>query len=296
LVLVLLCCWLGFSACGESDAVKQGALLQNKIFPETKESLSVAIAGMVSPQGTYTYYKDIVSYLSNRLGLSPLFVLGNTYAEVNDLILNREIDLAFVCSGAYVKGQTNFGLEALAAPQVNGQTVYYSYIIVNKDSPVVNFAQLHGKTFAFTDPNSNTGYFAPLNILAQMNETVDSFFRGTIFVQNHDRSIITVANKLVDGAAVDSLIWEFMQITQPDYTSQTKIIQKVGPYGMPPVVVHPELDQKFKERLQSLLLGMHNDLEGKAILEQLNIDRFVLVEDAAYDSIRKMLLVQKASL
>jgi hypothetical protein len=44
----------------------------------------------------------------------------------------------------------------LAAPQVNGGTVNYSYIMVNKDRPGENFVQLKENSAAFIDPNSNT--------------------------------------------------------------------------------------------------------------------------------------------
>jgi phosphonate transport system substrate-binding protein len=66
------------------------------------------------------------------------------------------------------------------------------------------------------------------------------------------------------------------------------VIGKVGPFGIPPVVVHPDLDPNLKAQLQRVLLDMAADPSGQAALNTLMIDRFVVVEDSAYASIRQM--------
>ncbi|MBI5955697.1 MAG: PhnD/SsuA/transferrin family substrate-binding protein, partial [Chloroflexi bacterium] len=58
--------------------------------------------------------------------------------------------------------------------------------------------------------------------------------------------------------------------------------------GMPPVVVHPALNKELKTQLRNLFLTMDQDPRGMVILDDLIIDRFVLANDADYDSIRKM--------
>jgi phosphonate transport system substrate-binding protein len=97
-----------------------------------------------------------------------------------------------------------------------------------------------------------------------------------------------VAHALVDGAAVDGLIWQYLNRTKPGLTSQTRIINKSEPYGIPPVVVPASLNQQTKEKLRNLFLNLHNEEEGKKILNKLFIDKFIVVEDRQYDSIRKM--------
>ena len=215
-------------------------------------------------------------------------VQRETYAEVNDLMEKGEIDVAFVCAGPYVEGKRKFGMELLAAPVAYGESVYYSYIIVHKNSPIKNFEELKGKKFAFTDPHSNTGCLVPKYELAKMKETPDSFFREYIFTKSHDNSIKAVAQKLINGAAVDHLIWEYADAANPEFTQQTKIIKKLGPFGIPPVVVHPDYNRDMKEKIKQILLNMHKDEEGKGILKKIFIDRFSLVEDGDYDSVRKM--------
>jgi phosphonate transport system substrate-binding protein len=253
-----------------------------------EKSLRIAIGGMVTPREGYAYYRDLMDYIGERMGMHVELIDREDYAEVNMMIKAGQVDVAFVCGGPYVEGHDEFGMELLVAPQAYGETVYYSYIIVHKDSPIKTFEDLRGKSFAFTDPLSNSGKLVPTYMLAKMNETPESFFKKYIFTKAHDKSIKAVALRIVDGAAVDSLIWEYLNRTNPELTSKTRIILKSPPYGIPPVVVRPSLDPKIKKTLRDIFLNAHKDVKGKAILKKMMIDKFVLIDDSAYDTIREM--------
>jgi phosphonate transport system substrate-binding protein len=210
------------------------------------------------------------------------------YAEINEMLKDGQLEAAFVCSGPYVDGHAQFGLELLAAPQAYGAPVYYSYIIVPRESTVSSFSDLRGKRFAFTDPLSNSGKLVPTYMLARMNETPESFFKEVVFTKSHDKSIKAVAQGVVDAAAVDSLIWEYLNATSPEFTTKTRILEKSPPYAIPPIAVPRDLAPELKERLRRVILEAHTDPKGQAILKQMRIDRFVVIPDSAYDSVREM--------
>lgn len=250
--------------------------------------LRVAIAAMVSPERTAEAYAGLVHLLGERLGRPVEIVQRKTYAEVNELLEKREIEVALVCSGAYVDGKDKFGMELLATPIVSGRAVYYAYIIVPQASPAQRFDELRGKRFAFSDPNSNTGKLVPTYMLAKRGETPRSFFSDSFFTYSHDNSIAAVADGLVDGAAVDSLIWDYLDATGSTATQRTRIVEKSPPYGIPPFVVHPGIEPEMKARLRDLLLGLHRDPQGAALLKTMQIERFEPGTDTAYDSVRQM--------
>ncbi len=256
--------------------------------PHRVSPLRVAIASILSPAKNLESYHHLLAYVERKLGRPVQLVQRMTYAEVNDLMRTGHIDMAFVCSLAYVLGKGEFGMELLVAPQIREGTVYYSYLIVPKENPVRSLADLKGKAFAFSDPLSNTGRLVPTYHLSLMGATPDAFFSRYVFTYSHDNSIVAVADRLVDGAAVDSLVYDFLATTDPDLIAKTKIVARWGPYGIPPVVVHPDLDPALKERLRRLLLDMHRKLGGRSIIKDLFIDRFVPIQDEAYDSIRQV--------
>ena len=265
------------------------AQAQSPANPLAKQpELKVAVAAIISPANTLIYYKNLLDFIGKRVGRKVRLVQRKTYAEVNDLLEHQEIDLAFVCSGAYVLGKKAFGMELLVAPVAYGEMVYYSYIIVHKESPIRNFSQFRGKIFAFSDPDSNTGCLVPTYHLAKMNESPQSFFKKQIFSKGHDNSIKAVAVKIVDGAAVDQLVWDYANENHQEYTQQTKVIAKFGPFAIPPIVVHPDLNPKLKEKIRTLFLTLHELPEGKKIIRHLHIDQFRPIDDMAYASVREM--------
>jgi phosphonate transport system substrate-binding protein len=282
--------------CGSTSNYPQVSLAEPSPSPSTMPAtdrsqppLRVAIAAVISPRRTAQNYAPLLDYLTGQSGRPVESVQGRTYAEVNNLLRDGDVDLAFVCSGAYVQGHRDFGMELLVAPQVAGKTVYYSYIIVPTDSPARHLADLSGKTFAFTDPMSNSGWLMPVDMLRQAGETPESFFKHTIYTYSHDNSIAAVVDGLVDGAAVDSLVYNFAVTEDPTLADRTRVIVRSDACGIPPVVVHPDLGTGQKAALRDMLLTMHQNEAGRDVLASLMIDRFVVIGDSAYDSVRRAL-------
>jgi phosphonate transport system substrate-binding protein len=289
---IVVSCLLTISGCSDRETPRKINLDKRQEVPHVsvpqEQRLRIAVGGMITPRAGFIYYRQFLDYIGAKLGMSVEFVDRENYEEINSLVKSGDVDVAFVCGGPYVDGHDTFGMELLAAPQAYGERFYYSYIIVGKNSPVRSFKDLRGKTFAFTDPLSNSGTLVPTYMLARMHETPGSFFKKQVFTQSHDKSIKAVAQGVVDGAAVDSLIWEYLNRTNPEFTSRTKVIQKSPPYGIPPVVVRNGMDPRVKEKLRRIFLTAHEDPQGREILKGMMIDKFVLIEDSAYDSIRAM--------
>ncbi|MBU3911176.1 MAG: phosphate/phosphite/phosphonate ABC transporter substrate-binding protein [Candidatus Omnitrophica bacterium] len=257
-----------------------------RVRPSQDSEINICVGSMITPEEGYAYYKKLLDYIGQGLNKKINFVEKRTYAEVNSLLKKGDIDVAFVCGGPYVIGHDEFGLELLVAPVVNGEPLYYSYIIVDKDSGIENLYGLRGKRFAFVDPISNTGKLIPTYMLHQLGENPQSLFKEYSYTYGHDRSIKAVAQGIVDAAAVDSLIWDYMDKKGSEYTQKTKIIKVSKPYGIPPVVVRPGLNEDLKIKIKDTLLNMHNDEEGKNILRAMFIDRFIEIDDSSYDTIR----------
>jgi len=253
-----------------------------------KPTLRVAVGAMISPEITREYYQKMMELIAERVGRRAIFSQRRTYAEINELVKKHEVDIAFVCAGPYTNGHAEFGMELLVTPEAHGKNVYHSYIIVHRDSKIQSFTDLRGKRFAFTDPHSNTGSLVPTYMLSKRGESPETFFSETFYTNSHDNSIKAVADGLADGAAVDSLIWEFIDAVSPEDTSRTKIIEKSPPYGIPPIVVHPDLDNNLKQQLKSVFLSLHEDKEAASLLKQIQIDQFSEGDDSMYDSVREM--------
>ena len=165
---------------------------------------------MITPVDAVKYYQDVIDYIGEVIGRPVQMVHRRTYDEMDSLLERGEVNVAFICSAPYVKNRQKFGVELLVAPSVNGRPTYQSFIIVHKESPLASFAELKGRPFAFTDPKSNTGKLYPTYLLKTMGRTPEKFFSRIVYSYSHNKSIEMVAKRLVDGAAVESIVYEHM--------------------------------------------------------------------------------------
>lgn len=257
-------------------------------LPENRSTdvvpLRVAVAAVISPQGTVESYGDLLSYLSDELDRPVELVQRRTYTEVNDLVRTGDVDLAFVCTSAYIVGRTQFDMQLLVAPQVNGEAVYHSQLIVPVDSTAAAMADLRGKVFAFTDPISNTGRVYPTSMVLELGSTPDQFFSRTFYTYSHDDAIRAVAEGVADGAAVDSLVLDFALARNPELAEQLRVVHTSPPFAIPPVVVGPNIRPQLYAELQDILVHMHESPEGRHALLEIGVDQFVEVDESVYDN------------
>ena len=243
----------------------------------------VAVSSILSPMETLDGYEPLLKYLAARLDRPVVLLQRRTYQEVNQLLQDRGVDLAFVCSGGYTVGQ---GMELFAMPEVRGRRTYQSYIIVRSPLPAGSLAALAGHSFAFTDPLSFSGHMAPQSMLIAQKIVPQSHFSRNFFTFSHDNSIRSVVEGLVDGAAVDSMIYDRILAQRPEWASKVRVIEKSLSVGNPPVVVPQGLDVALKQKVQDILLKMHEDSIGKEALRRLDYDRFILPQPELYEPLK----------
>lgn len=279
-ILVLLLIPL-LSGCGapESEAAGYVNLSDLQPLPTPIESdvvpLRVAIAAVISPQGSAESYAPVLDYMSQELDRPVERIQRRTYAEVNELLRNGEVDIAFVCTSSYISGKEQFGLELLVAPQVGGETTYRAKIIVPAESSAESLRDLQGKVFAFTDPNSFTGRVYPTYLLTQMGTKPGIFFSRTFFTYSHDDAISAVADGIAEGASVDSIVLAFALKRNPELADQIRVIHTSPAFGMPPVVASPSIRPQLRADLADILLDMDSTEAGKEALAALDYDKFV---------------------
>ncbi|MEE9523705.1 MAG: phosphate/phosphite/phosphonate ABC transporter substrate-binding protein, partial [Thermodesulfovibrionales bacterium] len=254
----------------------------------TNKPIRIGVVSMITPVDTVKYYQEIIDYISDKLGEPVEMVYRKTYDEMDRMLEKGYVVAAFVCSAPYVEDRKKFGAELLVAPQVNGRPFYNAYIIVHIDSDIKNFDDFEGKTFAFTDPKSNSGRLYPVYRLAKNGIRPEDFFGKYVYSYSHNKSVELVAKKVVDGAAVESLIYKYLLEKGSPYVQKTRIIEISPEFGNPPMITTPSVPTFMKEKIREILMNMHRVRKGKRILDAMLIDKFVEIPDSYYDPVREM--------
>jgi phosphonate transport system substrate-binding protein len=230
---------------------------------------------------------DWRSYLAARLGRPVAFVQRASYREIIEQVVMGGVDIAWVCGYPYVQQLSRMRL--LAVPLYHGQPLYRSYFIVPAmDRTSASLDDLDNQIFAFSDPNSNSGYLYTLYQLHQRGRVPERFFRRTFFTWSHRRVVEAVAVGMANGGAVDGYVWDTLERIQPEITGQTRVVEQSGQFGFPPFVAAASLSQADFDAVQSVLMDMGRDETGTRLLEKLNLDGFVPGTVRLYNEIAHM--------
>jgi len=235
-------------------------------------------------------YERIATYVGQRLGEAAELTRA-PWAERLQLLDDGGVDVAFLCGLPYSRKVDRLellGAPVMAALRYRDRPVYFTDVIVRRDSPVRSFRELRGRVWAYNDGDSNSGYVVPRDHLLTLGET-RGFFGDVIASGSHQQSIRLVLDRKADASGIDSTVLELEQAQQPDVARGLRVVESIGPCPIPPVVVAARRPEALKARLREVVLGMHGDPEGRAILADGRIARFVPVRDADYDPIREML-------
>jgi phosphonate transport system substrate-binding protein len=250
--------------------------------------LRVGVASVLSPRETLRYYRDLIDYMGERLGMPTEMLQRSSYAEMNELLRRRYCHVALICNYAYVRAHREFAAELLAMPQINNQQTYRGYVIVARDSPVESLEQLAGKRFAYSDPMCNAGWLYPAWRLKQLGHNPRAFFGSEMLTYSYENSIYAVAEALADAAGVESPLYDWMIARKNPAVLNTRILERSPPFGTPPVVAHPLLDSQLRARVREFFLTLHDTERGRELLGKIMLDRFVEPDPKLYAPVFKM--------
>lgn len=252
-------------------------------------TLRIAVCPTLSQHNTIDAFRAISGYISQKLGRDTVLLEKKSYTEINVLLANGGADLAFLANGAYNSYDSIGDIEPLVMQVRFGVPYYHAYIIVPADSPVDSLHGLRGKTFAFTDPLSFSGYLVPVHMLRQINETPESLFSNYIFTYSHEKALLAVANKVVDGAAIGSHVYSESIEKKDGLADQVKIIGISEKSGTGPVVVRKSLGEDVIAQLKDIFLSMDQEPELESALKDLLVDRYVEPIEELYDFPRSII-------
>jgi phosphonate transport system substrate-binding protein len=235
-------------------------------------------------------YQAIADVVGEALGVSTELVVETDYENCQKDVN----DVCFVCSLPYVmfERQGIYPAEPVAAPvlqgaRYGGKPVYYSDVIVHRDSDARSFLDLKGRSWSLNEPLSQSGYGITRYHLVSIGET-GGFFSEVVEAGFHEESIRMVAEGRVDASAIDSQVLAIQMRDHPELASNLKVIESLGPSTIQPVAVSKRLDPAFRDAVTDVLVGFHTTDRGREILDRGFVEKWVPIGPSDYDDVRAM--------
>jgi phosphonate transport system substrate-binding protein len=226
------------------------------------------------------------------LGIEVEAMSASDYAGVITAMAHKHIEFAYFGPKSYTEAAEKANAQAVAL-EVNkdGNRGYHGIIIARKDSGIRTLEDTRGRLFAFTDPNSTSGYLVP-NILFSRDLKVDpnSYFKDVRFSGSHGASILAVKNGSIEVAATNDVDLNRMVEKGQASWDEYNVVWKSDLIPGSPMCVRKDLPESLKAAFLGALMMFNDNKKG---LEKLQLGGYSPAYDSTYDVIRYLKRLKK---
>ncbi len=219
--------------------------------------------GVISTEASVNQKKNwepFVEAIAKATGLKVKAFYASDYAGVIEAMRFNKVQLAWFGnkSGMEAVDRAN-GQTFAQVVAKNGNTGYYSHIIVRADSPYTKLDDILkcDKTlnFGIGDPNSTSGFLVPTSYIFAARDIDPKTCFKTVRNASHQVNAMAVAHKQVDAATNNSEDLQRVEHSAPDARKQIKVIWTSPIIPLDPLVWRKDLDPAIKTKLYTFLLG-----------------------------------------
>lgn len=235
-------------------------------------------------------FKQLGDYLSKKTGVTVEFTILSRYGNIIDRFTTEKMDGAFFGSFTGALAIKKLGVVPLARPvNLDGTSTYHGYLFARKDSGIKSVKEMKNKKMAYVDKATTAGYLFPLAYLKENGVTdTDHFFREVFFAGSHDAAINAVLERKADVGASKHSVYDRERTHDARVDKELVIIATSSRVPSNGLCVRSNLDDALKTRLKSVLLGLHRDPDGKAVLQQFGALQFIETTSGDYQPVFDM--------
>ncbi|NBB71001.1 MAG: phosphate/phosphite/phosphonate ABC transporter substrate-binding protein, partial [Alphaproteobacteria bacterium] len=175
-------------------------------FSPHVEVWRIGILGGENEADRLREYGCLAEHVEKQFNVDVELFPASDYAGVMQGLISDNLESAGLGSSGYagIHIQDPEAVDPLVTTeQVDGSRGYYSVMLVRADSDIESLDDMAGKSLAFADPNSTSGYLVPnyeLNQAGYTTEGSDAFFGDTAFSGGHEQGVVAVVNGQYDAA------------------------------------------------------------------------------------------------
>ncbi|MFT5708066.1 MAG: phosphonate transport system substrate-binding protein [Oceanospirillaceae bacterium] len=240
-------------------------------------NLSFGIVPQQAAKKLARLWTPIFEYISDKTGENIRFSTAQNIPTFEKRLIAGEYDIAYMNPYHYTVFHQVPGYEAIAR-QKNKRIK--GIIVVHKDSPLVELAELHEKTLVFPSP---TAFAASVIPRAEME--VRGIKITPQYVSSHDSVYHNVARGLFPAGGG---VMRTFNNTAAEIREQLRVLWTTETYTAHAIAVHPRVSTQTVKKLKKALLGMNKDPKGMALLKAINFKGIELVKDSDWDDVRAL--------
>ena len=231
----------------------------------------------------------LAELLSQKLLIPVKTFVSTNYVGLVEAMGTGRVDIGFFGPAAMVQAADRYDAKIILASVRFGATTYKSQFNVRCDSGITSFDDLKGKTIAFTDPGSASGYQFPFVFLKNQFGIDANNDMTPIFAGSHDAAMLSVYNGDVEVATTFNDARTTIQDDFPDVMDKVCVLGFSKDIPNDGVAVRAGLDSDLVKQIQQALIEIAQTEEGQALTKELfNVTAFGKIDPKVYDVVREV--------
>lgn len=239
-----------------------------------------------NPERLHSLFGPITNYLSAHIpGASFRLEASRDYAAFNEKLYRRNFDFALPNPYQTLKslehGYRVFG-------KMGDDFNFRGIILVRKDSPIREVADLKGKAVSFPAPTALAATMMPQYFLFQRGLDVMRDIESR-YVGSQESSIMNVYLGNVAAGATWPPPWQAFAREHPDIAENLRVIWTTDSLPNNGLVARDDIPEPIVKEVAKLLLTLHEDKDGKQWLERMALSRFEAADENTYKPVEEFL-------
>ncbi len=264
------------------------ALALSPIGHAAEEPLKLGV-GLFQPdrEKNDATYRPLANYLAAQLKRPVELRTVDSWEGLAKSLANGETDLALMGPWGYVLANHEAHAQVISTILYDGKPEYFAIMVTHPDSGINSVADLKGKTFAFGDKGSTSGYLIPRHYFQTQGINPDTYFSKVIHTKH--QAIETQVTQRVLDAGADFNRNRNTMIEQGLIKAQdSKIIWQSAPLPNDAFALRQGLmaDAGFVARLKTALAGVGEALKTQPNLLPNHYTGFISSDNGFYKPIR----------
>jgi phosphonate transport system substrate-binding protein len=252
------------------------------------QTISLGIIAEFNRKQITDHFSDFVRYVAGKLNSEGKIVLAPTPFQLANLIEQKRVDFYMDSPyPTYLINDVQGVAKLLLRRWKGGRAEYRSLIFTERNGPIRRLEDLRGKVFVFEDPESTSGHFLPKAFLARKGfkftdkNRFDPYAAPTdiryLFAYSQEKVVDWVLTKrAAAGAFSDD---DYAQLDE-EKRSNIRILAQTEPLPRHLVSVRKDFAPALTDRLEKILLSMHESEQGRKILKKAeNTTKFDLLPE-----------------
>ena len=259
-------------------------------FDPDAPPLVLAFIPQENPEKLIGDIETITEYLQAELGFPVEGFVTQDHAAAVEALRYGEADISFMGALPYVLAHDQVGAQVILGEVYRGSPIYHGRIFVRRDSGIETLEDLRGKSIAFADPISESGYLYPLETfveagLLERGQDPQEFFSAVYFAGGYQQAIQAVANGYADAAGASQ--FSDLLLT-PDQLEEIIWIAESDDIPSHAVIARGDLEPEQIEAFKQAMLKL-NDPEYKHLLQHVySPDGYIEVTHDDYASVEEI--------